>query len=247
MLIYNWLKRRLEHIYRHLEAIGTALRDLPDGLQYREVTVMTSRRSVLEVIARPRQQSGQRTVHEIYKQAERLQEHGNMAKMLWVLSGEEGFPMGSESKAEARRAARANRPPETPAYQARSTQIRLAMARQRQRYQGTLLMGPGGTPRQSTRHYWWTHPRSVRHFEETRESNVFAQLRTGMARISSYLHKIGAADTDMCECRQAPDTMEQFLFRRTKWDAHNEKAGEGSHKRWATSPSSWEEGQHQMA
>jgi hypothetical protein len=55
---------------------------------------MSSSRSALEVIAPPRQQSGQCTVQEIHKQAERLKESGKMVKMLWVPSGEEGFPMG---------------------------------------------------------------------------------------------------------------------------------------------------------
>ena len=53
-------------------------------------------------------------------------------------------------------------------------------------------------------------------------ANVLAQLRTGMARINSYLHRIGAADTDMCVCGQAPETMDQFLFRYTEWNTQHE-------------------------
>jgi hypothetical protein len=45
-----------------LEAIPTALRRLPDGLRYRDITVRTSSRSALQLIAQPRQQSGQCTV-----------------------------------------------------------------------------------------------------------------------------------------------------------------------------------------
>ncbi|KAL6405625.1 hypothetical protein AUP68_11386 [Ilyonectria robusta] len=69
-----------------LEAIAMALRCMPDGLQHRELTVITSSRSALEVIAQPRQQSGQCTVKEIHKHAERLQKSGNIIKMLWVPS-----------------------------------------------------------------------------------------------------------------------------------------------------------------
>ncbi|KAL6405551.1 reverse transcriptase [Ilyonectria robusta] len=64
-----------------LEAIAMALRCMPDGLQHRELTVMTSSRSALEVVAQPRQQSGQCTVKEIHKHAERLQKSGNIVKM----------------------------------------------------------------------------------------------------------------------------------------------------------------------
>ena len=51
---------------------------------------------------------------------------------------------------------------------------------------------------------------------------MLSQLRTGLARINRYLHKIGAAESDMCDCGQAAETMEQFLFRCTKWDAQRE-------------------------
>jgi hypothetical protein len=55
-----------------------------------------------------------------------------------------------------------------------------------------------------------------------READVLSQLRTGMARINSYLSKIGAAESDMCECGRAPETMEHFLFRCTRWEAERE-------------------------
>ncbi|CAM1503401.1 Fc.00g081770.m01.CDS01 [Cosmosporella sp. VM-42] len=65
-----------------LEAITMTLICRPDGLQHRQLTVMTSSRSALEVITQPRQQSGQCTVKEIHKHAERLQKSGNIIKML---------------------------------------------------------------------------------------------------------------------------------------------------------------------
>src|SRR5690349_6632936 len=50
-----------------------------------------------------------------------------------------------------------------------------------------------------------------------------SQPRTGMVRINSYLHNIGAAET-----------MEHFLFRCTKWDAQRV----GHPGVWATSAAS---------
>ncbi|KAJ0130945.1 Uncharacterized protein HZ326_25951, partial [Fusarium oxysporum f. sp. albedinis] len=38
----------------------------------------------------------------------------------------------------------------------------------------------------------------------------------------SYLNKIGAAESDMCECGCGPETMEHFLFRCTRWEAERE-------------------------
>ncbi|RYC79162.1 hypothetical protein BFJ63_vAg17962, partial [Fusarium oxysporum f. sp. narcissi] len=45
-----------------LEAIAMALRCMPDGLQRRELTVLSSSQSSLKAIARPRQESGQITI-----------------------------------------------------------------------------------------------------------------------------------------------------------------------------------------
>jgi hypothetical protein len=130
--------------------------------------------------------------------------------------------MEREAKVEAQRAARANRPPETPAYQARSTQIRLALARQRQQYQESRFEGVGRYSKAIDKALLGLHTRMLYDAVKRRESNVLAQLRTGMARINRYLHNIGAADMDMCDCGQAPETMEHFLFRCTRWDTQRE-------------------------
>jgi hypothetical protein len=40
-----------------------------------------------------------------------------------------------------------------------------------------------------------------------------------MARLNTYLHRIGAAESDMCDCGQARETVQHFLFHCTKWSA----------------------------
>jgi hypothetical protein len=55
-----------------------------------------------------------------------------------------------------------------------------------------------------------------------READTLSQLRTGMARINSYLSRIGAVESDLCDCGRATETMEHFLFRCSKWDAQRE-------------------------
>jgi hypothetical protein len=67
-----------------------------------------------------------------------------------------------------------------------------------------------------------THTRSLYDGLKRREADVLSQLRTGMARINSYLHRIGAAESDLCSCGQAAETMEHFLFRCSRWDAQRE-------------------------
>ncbi|KAG4273198.1 hypothetical protein FPRO04_14577 [Fusarium proliferatum] len=67
-----------------LEAIAVVLRCMPDGLRHRDVIIATRIRSALQAIAKPRQQSGQRTIREIYKQ--RLEKGGNTITMRCVSS-----------------------------------------------------------------------------------------------------------------------------------------------------------------
>jgi hypothetical protein len=112
--------------------------------------------------------------------------------------------MGSEAKAGAQRAVRENQPPEWPAYQARSTQVRLALARQRQQCEGTRLEGVGRYSETINMALTGPHTRWLYDAAKRCESNVFAQLRTGMARI-------GAADTDMCDCGQALGTLSNSM------------------------------------
>jgi hypothetical protein len=46
-----------------------------------------------------------------------------------------------------------------------------------------------------------------------KEASVLAQVRTGMARLNSYVYRINVTDTDQCACGQARETVEHFLFR----------------------------------
>ena len=43
-----------------------------------------------------------------------------------------------------------------------------------------------------------------------------------MSRLNAYLYRIKAAETDICACGQAKETVEHFLFRCTRWDQHRD-------------------------
>ena len=53
-----------------------------------------------------------------------------------------------------------------------------------------------------------------------KEASVLAQLRTGIARLNSYLFLIKAAPSDQCACGVARETVEHFLFRCRRWMTH---------------------------
>jgi hypothetical protein len=46
-----------------------------------------------------------------------------------------------------------------------------------------------------------------------KEASVIAQLRTGVGRLNAYLFHIKATPSDQCDCGQARETVEHFLFR----------------------------------
>jgi hypothetical protein len=181
-----------------LEAIAMALRCMPDGLQCRELTVVLSSQSSLKAIACPRQQSGQGTIRQIYKHIEQLGKGNNRVKMIWAPSRDDHFTMGRKAKRQAQRATRADCTPQSLPYQARSTRTRLAAAKLRQ--QQRLPHRVGSYSKRINRALPGKHTKALYNRLKRREANILLQLRTGMARINSYLSKIGATGSDMYKC-----------------------------------------------
>ncbi|KAJ6437389.1 reverse transcriptase [Purpureocillium lavendulum] len=126
----------------------------------------------------------------------------------------------ASSQKDGRRATEQECVVETPPYQASSTTLRLALARERPREQ--LPDSVGKYLKRIDKALPGRHTRALYEALKRRESDVLAQLRTGMMRLNSYLRKIGAAESDMCDCGQAPETTEHFLFRCKKWSGQRE-------------------------
>ena len=62
------------------------------------------------------------------------------------------------------------------------------------------------------------HTKAMYNTLKKKEASTLAQLRTGMARINSYLHRIRASETDQCDCSTAKETVKHFLFLCARWD-----------------------------
>lgn len=65
-----------------LAAIKAALRAIPPGRVSRDVTVVTSNRAAVAAITRPRQQSGQCIIRQIYDGAKQLQKNGSSVRLM---------------------------------------------------------------------------------------------------------------------------------------------------------------------
>ncbi|KAJ6436382.1 reverse transcriptase [Purpureocillium lavendulum] len=203
-----------------LEAVATALRSIPPSPVAQDVTIAVGNRSVVAAIRRPQQQSGQCTISGIYDQMKRLQKRGRTVRLMWVPAGEEEFAPRQLAKAAAKRATERGCEAEVPWYQTRTTTLRLALAQGRAREQ--LPESVGRYSKRIDKALPGKHTRAIYDSLKREESDVLAQLRTGMVRLNSYLRRIGATDSDLCDCGQATETVEHFLFRCKNWTPQRE-------------------------
>jgi hypothetical protein len=58
-------------------------------------------------------------------------------------------------------------------------------------------------------HTWWTYNDLSR-----RKANVLAQLRTGVTPLYGCLNEM---EMNLCDCREAVETREQFIFHCARW------------------------------
>jgi ribonuclease HI len=202
-----------------LAAIAMALENLPASVCHRHITIVTRNQSALAAIRQPRKQSGQGTIRQIYELTRLHQQRGNSVEFLWIPT-EIDFALGSEAKAAAQRATRQGHAPRSQMPQAKSTAIRLAIAKQRQ---GRVLPEEVGKfSKAMDAALPGKHTRDLYDKLKRREACVLAQLRTGMARLNNFLSRIGAVESDLCACGQARETVEHFLFRCVRWTALRE-------------------------
>ena len=70
-----------------------------------------------------------------------------------------------------------------------------------------------------------------------RQAALLCQLRTGMNKLNSYLARIGATDTALCECgKELEETTEHYLFECPRWEAHRDELQGGEVERWKDLP-----------
>jgi hypothetical protein len=92
----------------------------------------------------------------------------------------------------------------------------------KQEHKRKLIEGVGEYTRKLDTALPGKHTRLLYNGFKRTEACILAQLRTGMSRLNGYLYRINAAETDLCACGQAKETIEHFLFRCSRWDQHRE-------------------------
>ncbi|KAI3277363.1 transcriptional regulator family: Zinc finger, CCHC-type [Penicillium roqueforti] len=199
-----------------LAAMAHALKMVVGIKDYR-ITLLTSNKAAALTLRNPRRQSGQELVCQMYKLMRRLRRNGNRIKFHWIRTSEDN-KLSSLAKEQARTATQEDALPQERVPRMKSTTLKIArsqavpcselpenIGRHAKRVDAAL---PGKHTRLLYDRLTW------------KEATVLAQLRTGMARLNGYLNQINVAEMDQCDCGQARETVEHFLFRCRKWTAH---------------------------
>jgi exonuclease III len=207
-------RSRLNTYFAEIIAIATALKNLEDlSLGNKMIIVLSSNLSALQAINNPRQQSGQTHIRQVYSSTHKLQEYGNRVLTIWIpASGEIALKL--KAKMMARQATEPLKQATHPTPSAKAT----VLQQERQRYKGATVERVGVFTRRLDIALPGKHTRLLYNNFKRTDASILVQLRTGMARLNGYLHRIGVAESDLCACGQARETVEHFLFRCSQWD-----------------------------
>jgi hypothetical protein len=143
----------------------------------------------------------------------------NCIRLEWVPTSQES-DLGRIAKAAAREATEENRVPKSTEAAAKSTITSIQKQSQGRR---TLHTKAGQHLQRIDTALPRPHIRRIYDSLKRKQANILVQLRTGMARLNGYLHRIGVVETDKCLCGQATETVKHFLLYCREWEAQREQ------------------------
>jgi hypothetical protein len=197
-----------------LTAIAMALRNLLGLFHNRKITILSSNLSALQAVKCPKHQSGQHILRQIYEFAHKLRIEGNQVSAIWVPS-QEKITLKARAKKAAKQATVAGRVG-SGKIGAKSTILGRVLRDLKEKRE--LPKGIGKFTTELDRALPGKHTKLLYDSFKRTEAGILAQLRTGMARLNEYLHRIGVSESDQCVCGQASESVKHFLFRCTQWD-----------------------------
>ena len=165
-------------------------------------------------MSNPKQQSGQTNIREIYNAVRELRKRGNVVTSAWIPTQEDTV-ISKKAKAIAKRTTSAEQTPPEDSQQAKATVTGIAIAGLRR--DRVLPMVVGKFSRELDTALPGKHTRTLYDGLKRKEAKVLAQLRTGMSHLNEYLYRIGAAESEICACGQAKETVKHFLFTCQRW------------------------------
>lgn len=184
-----------------LTAMSIALQNLVGQICNRSIVILPSNLAALQAVKRPKHQSGQYVLQQIYKFAYELKTKGNRISAIWVPSQEE-IGLKIRAKKAAKQATTEGR---TGSRETGAKAAILSTALRNLKEKRGLPRGIGKYTTELDRALPGKHTKLLYDSFKCTEARILAQLRTGMARVNEYLHRIGAAKSDQCACGQASE------------------------------------------
>jgi Reverse transcriptase (RNA-dependent DNA polymerase) len=212
-----------------MAAIVFALDSLPLFTGSRQITIVMGNRSAALAIEKPRQQSGQYHLREIYEKVGFLQFMGNRVQLCWV-PNRQNIPIQKRALRQATLAAETGPPQGNSPVQMKAPLVRTKV--RKIRANRVLPKDSGRFSRNLDSALPGNHVRSLYDSLRKPEAAVLAQLRTGHCRLDAYLHRIHAAESDQCRCGKSRETVQHFLFQCEQWTEHREEMKGQATTRW---------------
>jgi hypothetical protein len=184
------------------------------GAHNEDIHIITRSLATVQAVLRPGQQSGQSDIVGLYKAARLLQGRGNRVSLFWLPKEVESKQHEAAKSAAKRLTAKEQQ--ETPGpYKAKATATRLAIRNIQKA--STIPKGIGAFTTTMDCALPGRHTRKLYDSLNKVEAKILIQLRTGMGRLNTYLHRIGAVESPMCSCGREKESVKHFLFRCRRW------------------------------
>lgn len=196
-----------------LAAIAYALRKLPDSNR-QNIAIFSRNKGAVAALRGPYQQSGQEFITCIYDSVEKLVGKANTVSVGW--DSNNNNKMLQAAKRQAKTATRQGAIPDASFPVMKTTTLNNEQSKL-----GGERCIPEGVGRFSKRidvALPGSHTREIYDEWSWRERSTLAQLRTDMARLNRYLHRIKAVPSEQCTCGQARETVKHFLLECPQWD-----------------------------
>jgi hypothetical protein len=176
--------------------------------------VFTNNRTVLVTLRNATRRSGQWIISGILKHVQRLNDSHNRVVFTWAPVSPI-FELGQKAKQLAQRSTDEGR-----VVRDRPRLTRSMVQRTQERLRRATEQVPatvGESVRRIDTAWPGNHTRRMYDELSKRQASILAQLRTGMTPLNGYLHNIKAVESNLCECGEAVESREHFVFPCARW------------------------------
>jgi hypothetical protein len=188
----------------------------------RTIHVFTNNCTVLSTFQTLGKGSGQAIVSRILKHVRYLEGFDNRVIFVWAPVNPV-FELGQKAKQLAQR----------PTDEGRVAYSRVRLSRRAvhkaqervRRAASKVLTMVGESVRRIDAAWPGGHTRRTHDNLGKRQASILAQLRTDMTPLNGYLHNIKTTEMNLCDCGEAPETIEHFIFRYARWSEQRKILG----------------------